>query len=87
MFQGQTKSDKRVNLLFDEKTQHYHLIDNLTGAMAKRYEYEACNKGCKFDVVHICYQSCSDCMTSPPCVTAGIRIPCELCSTHFRSET
>jgi hypothetical protein len=36
MFQGQYDSDKRINLLFDEVTQHYHVIANLTGAMAKR---------------------------------------------------
>ena len=31
MFQGQVESDKRINLLFDEVTQHYNVIANLTG--------------------------------------------------------
>ena len=30
-------SDKRVNLLYDDVTRHYHVIANLTGAMSKRY--------------------------------------------------
>ena len=54
--------------------------------MAKRYVCEACNKGCKFGVVHICDQTGSDCMASPPCVSAGIQIPCELCNRNFRSQ-
>jgi len=36
MYQGHVESDKRINLLFDEVTRHYHVIGNLTGAMAKR---------------------------------------------------
>jgi len=76
MFQGQVESDKRMNLLFGEVTQHYHVIANLTGAMAKRHVCEACNKWCKYCVEHICDQTCSDCMLSPPCVSAGFRIAC-----------
>ena len=34
-FQGHVDSDKRINLLFDEITQNYHVIANLTGALAK----------------------------------------------------
>ena len=73
-------------LLFDEITQHCHGIANLTGAMAKRYLCEACNKVCRYDVVHTCEQTCSDCMASPPCVSAGIRIPYDLCNRHFMSQ-
>jgi hypothetical protein len=36
MFQGPVESDKRINLLFGEVAQNYHVIANLTGAMAKR---------------------------------------------------
>jgi hypothetical protein len=66
MFQGQYESDRRINLFFDEVTKHYHVVSNLTGAMAKRYVCEACNKGCDFGSVHVCDQKCSDCMMSPP---------------------
>ena len=86
MFQGQCESDRRINLLFDEGTKHYHVIANLNGAMAKRYICEACNKGCDVGAAHVCDQRCSDCMMSPPCVSAGIRIPCDLCNRHFRSR-
>jgi hypothetical protein len=41
MFQGQVESDKRINLLHIEVTQHCHDLANLTRVMAKRYECEA----------------------------------------------
>ena len=53
MFQGQVESEKRMNLLCDEVTRYYHVIANLTGAMAKRYVYEACNMECKYGVVYV----------------------------------
>ena len=31
MYQGRVDSDKPINLLFDEVTQHYHVIANWTG--------------------------------------------------------
>ena len=37
MYQGHIDSHKRINLLFDEGTQHYHLTHKLTEAMGKRY--------------------------------------------------
>ena len=43
MYRRDVESDKRINLLFD--AHHYHVIGNLTGAMAKRYICEGCNKG------------------------------------------
>ena len=87
MYQGHVDSDKRINLLFDEVTRHYHVIANLTGAMAKRYVCEGCNKGCKCGVVHKREQTFSDYMVSSPCISAGLRIPCDLCNRHFRRET
>jgi hypothetical protein len=87
MYQGHGDSDKRINILFDEVTQHYHVIANMTGAMAKRYVCEGCNKGCKFGKVHTCEHTCSDFMLSPPCISVGPRFPCDLCNRHFRSRT
>jgi hypothetical protein len=87
MFEGRVQSSKRLNLLYDDVHQHYHVITNLTGAMARRYVRKACNKGCESDVTHICDQACSDCMASPPCEFEGVRIPCEGCNRHFRSRT
>jgi hypothetical protein len=37
MFDGRTDSPKRIHLHFDELSRHYHVINNLTGAMAKKY--------------------------------------------------
>jgi hypothetical protein len=65
MFEGLVDSPKRINLLYDDVTRHYHVINSLTGAMAKQYGCTACNKGCKRDVTHVCYQMCSDCRQSP----------------------
>jgi hypothetical protein len=44
MFGGGGQEKKRLNLLYDDVTRHYHVITNLTVAMAKRYVCTACNK-------------------------------------------
>jgi len=84
MFEGRVESVKRVNLLYDDVERHYHVITNLSGAMAKKYVCKACNKSCRSDVTHVCDQTCSNCATSPPCALGGI--PCEKCNRHFRSR-
>jgi hypothetical protein len=43
MFDGQVQTEKRINLLYDDVASHYHVILNITGAMAKRYVCKACN--------------------------------------------
>jgi hypothetical protein len=35
MFDGQVKTEKIINLLYDDVARHYHVIVNITGAMAK----------------------------------------------------
>ena len=45
MIQGQVESDKRINLLFDEVSQHYRIIAKLTGATAKRFALRRATKG------------------------------------------
>ena len=35
MFDGQVKTEKRLNLIYDDVARHYHVIVNITGAMAK----------------------------------------------------
>jgi len=87
MFDGQVQTEKRINLLYDDVARHYHVIVNITGAMAKRYICKACNKLCCSDVTHKCEQACSDCMSVPPCTFSHVRIPCELCNRNFRSRT
>jgi hypothetical protein len=87
MFEGTVESPKRLNLLYDDVQRHYHVITSLTGAMARRYVCKACNKGCKRDASHVCDQTCSDCMMSPACAFEGVRIPCDACNRHFRSQS
>ena len=65
-FDGQVESEKRINLLYDESELHYHVIINITGAMAKQYVCKGCNSGCVGGVTHNCEQTCSDCMSVPP---------------------
>jgi len=85
MFEGQEVSRKRRNIHFDEVGRHYHLITKLTSAMVKEYVCKGCSKACKRDVAHVCDQTCSDCMVSPPCAFAEVRIPCDDCHRHFRN--
>jgi len=44
IFEGQVDSPKRINLLYDDVEQHYHVIVNITGSMAKKYICNVCNK-------------------------------------------
>jgi len=84
MFDGQVQTEKRINLLYDDVARHYHVIVNITGAMAKRYVCKACNKGCSSDVTHKCKQACSNCMSVPPCTISHFRILCDVCNRTFR---
>ena len=86
MFEGRVVSAKRLSLLYDDVERHYHVITKLTGAMETQYACKACNKSCRRDVTHVCDPTCSDCMMSPPCAFQNIRIPCEECNRHFRSQ-
>jgi hypothetical protein len=54
VFDGQVEYEKRINLLYDDVSKHYHVIGNLTGAMAQRYVCRGCNKGCRRGVTHKC---------------------------------
>ena len=51
MYEGQVDSFKHLNLLYDDVERHYHLITNLTGAMAKRYICNACHKSYRRDLM------------------------------------
>jgi len=55
--------------------------------MAKRYVCRSCNKSCRSDITHVCDQTCSDCMTNPPCPFSDVRFICDVCNRHFRSRT
>ena len=76
MFEGRVEATESLRLLYDEVTRRYHVVRNLTTAMARRYVCKARGKGCRSDVSHTCDQTCSCCMASPPCVATWVRIPC-----------
>jgi len=86
IFEGRVISEKRVNLLYDDVTRHYHVIANLTGAMSKRYICEGCSKSCRSGVTHKCSETCTDCLSIPPCIGTDVRILCGSCSRTFRSR-
>jgi hypothetical protein len=52
MFDGQVETTTQINLLYDDVSRRYHVIRNLTGALAKRFVCKACNKACKRGVTH-----------------------------------
>jgi hypothetical protein len=41
---GKFNAKKIIHLLYDDTTRHYHLITNVTAAMAKRYVCNGCGK-------------------------------------------
>jgi len=45
VFDGQVESEKRINLLYDSVSKHYHVINNLTGAMKRRHVCRVVTKG------------------------------------------
>jgi len=77
-FNGQVATSQRINLLYDG--QHYHVITNLTAAMAKRYVCSACNKVCSSGAQQRCDASCDACTAVPPCIQDNARIPCDECN-------
>jgi hypothetical protein len=72
-----------INLLYDDR--HYHVIMNLTVAMAKGYVCPACNKGCRRGAQHKCDASCDACLAIPPCIQNNDSIPCDECNRHLRN--
>ena len=75
MFEGHVESPKRINLVHDVVESHVNVISNITAAMVKRYVFKAFYKPCASDVTHICDQTCSDCMATPPCASATSESP------------
>lgn len=63
------------------------MIGNLTGTMAKRYVCKVCNKGCVHGVTYRCQETCSYCMSTPPCAFTNVRIPWVSCNRNFRRQS
>ena len=73
--EGQVDSIKRFDILYDEVERHYHVIINFTVALARTYVFKCCNKACTSDITHVCDETYSDCMASPPCAFCDVRFP------------
>jgi len=81
IFDSQVESEKRINLLYDDVTRHFHAISSVTVVLSRRYVCKICNKGCESGVTHRCQETCSDCMSISACSYADVRIPCESCNS------
>jgi hypothetical protein len=44
MFEGQVDSRKYIKFLYDDVESHYHVLTNLTNAMARTYVCKVCKK-------------------------------------------
>jgi hypothetical protein len=86
VFDGQVEFEKRINLLYDDVTHYYHVINSMTGALSRQFVCKGCNKGCQSGVMHRCQEICNDCMSVPPCPYDDVRIPCESCNREFKSR-
>ena len=52
IFEVKVASERRVNLLFNDVTRHFHDIANLTGAMSKQYKCAGCSNSCDSGVTN-----------------------------------
>ena len=83
-FDGQVESEKRINLLYDDVRKLYHVINNVMGAMTRRYVCRGCNKGCIRSVTRKSGETCSDCKPIPPFTYSEERFTFEICNRNFR---
>jgi len=79
MFSGNSLSAKKSYLLYD----HYNVITNLKGAMAKKYLCNGCDT--LYDKTHKCNNVCSLCTATPPCTKDQSKYCCT-CNRWFLSE-
>ena len=83
MFSGNSSSAKKLCLLYDRDLEHYSVITNLKGDMAKRY---VCNGfDTLYDKTHKCDKVSSLCTATPPCTKDEIKY-CVSCNRRFLSE-
>ena len=83
MFSGNSLSAKKLYLLYDRDNDHYNVITNLKGAMAKRYICNGCDT--LYDYTHKCDKVCSLCTATPPCTKDQAKY-CATCNRWFLSE-
>ena len=86
MLEGQADSPKRIKLHYDDVEWNFHVIVNITGAMAKKYVCKSCNKACRTDATNRCNQTCRDCMARPPGAFFAVRNTCAECKRNCRNK-
>lgn len=64
---------KRMKMLYDG--YHFHVLSNVTGAIAKRYVCFACNVGCERVEKHRCDELCDTRSAITPCIPNNDNIP------------
>ena len=83
MFGGNSRSAKKLDLLYDRANEHYNVITNLKGAMAKKYICIGCVT--LYDFTHKCEKVCSLRTATPPCTKYQAKY-CRTCNRRFLSE-
>jgi len=82
-FSGNSRSAKKLHLLYDPDNEHYNVITNLKGTMAKKYICNGCDT--LYDKTHKCENVCSLCTVTPPCIKDQTKY-CRTCNRRFLSE-
>ena len=83
MFSGNSLSDKKLHLLYDRDSEHYNVITNPKGVMAKQYICNGCDT--LYDKTHKCDKVFSSCSATPPCTKDQTKY-CGICNKLFLSE-
>ena len=77
MFSGNSLLIKKLHLLYERDHEHYDVITNIKGAMAKQYIHNRCDT--LYDKTHKFDKVCSLCTAKPPC-TKDQRKCCGTCN-------
>jgi len=83
MFIGNSCSAKKLHLLYDQDNEHYNVITNLKGAMAKKYTCNGCDT--LYDFGHKCDKVCSLFTATPTCTKDQTK-DCSTCNRRLLNE-
>ena len=83
MISGNSRSAKKLHLVYNRDNEHCNVIINLKGAMAKQYICNGCDT--LYNKTHPCDVVCSLCTDTPPCTKDQTKY-CRICKRQFLSE-
>ena len=75
IFEGQVDSTKRLNILYDDVEHQYHVIANLTAAIARKFVCEGCKEACTSDVRHPATRNVATALPVPRAHSRGLESP------------